>query len=186
MVDINSFVKNGTFYEKGFIYDKYKRFIKYLDCNYCKKPYSIVNISQDLDIEIAEVIEYFSVIKDTFRLFHKIQHEKIIRDEDIFSNSYKKTKKIQLTKKDIEELSSYEYLSSKRLFITQKLFKKAEFLRLSELISKYPLLFIQNDSGIWTFSEPGKYFTTEYLRYKRINIKVDKLFFNNIELKIIT
>ncbi|MHA1648332.1 MAG: hypothetical protein ACTSVL_12245 [Promethearchaeota archaeon] len=157
-----------------------REFIQYLKKIYKNKPFNFEEIANKLQIPIEEVVEYFNVVTESFRLFHKIQENKLLKKEDIFTTSKTSRTIIEISVEEMKSFCSFVY-------ILQKQSSKRKNLKLSEntriLIKKYPDLFKLVDSKIQA-SSSGSYFASEFEKYQKINSKINKMEYKNIQLII--
>ncbi|WP_371804057.1 hypothetical protein [Candidatus Lokiarchaeum ossiferum] len=155
-------------------------FLKYLNLIREQRPFNLTTISESLNLPHEEVSEYFSIIQHAFRLFHNIQHDKIIQEDDIFAHSQKKTEHISLTYIEMERYSTFAYLSSKKPFSSLS-------EQIMSLFHNHKDLFheIREENNIFFKVSPvGKYFATEFRKLKMLNLPVDRIEYKNYELII--
>lgn len=155
---------------------RYCRFVEFLNSIREKIPFNISEIALALEYTLEEVVQYFNWLRKSFRLFHNLQAKKILKSNDLFSQTQKEPINLSLNHSQLKSLATFYYLSSKKNYFPKN-------HEMKQMIDDFPYLFEQKTNG-WQTSEIGEYFADQFIKLNRINSSTNMLNYKNIILKI--
>ncbi len=168
---------------RGLSQYEWKHIIEFLILHISQRPFRLNVIAKQLNLSLEKVVFAFSLLKDSFSLFHQIQKDKNVQELDIFSYSQQPEQliKYELSAKEMQTYATFCYL--------QETLKKStngvgSNLKIRQLIEHHPLLFHTTTNG-WKPSVSGKYFVSQYQKYQNLKKKCPAMEYKHISLAIL-
>ena len=162
---------------------EWQKILEYLIEHAQDRPFHLEEIASKLNISLSQIVTIFSMLRKSFNLFHIIQQEKMINQEDLFSYSHPLGKEeiYSITKKEMGRYSTFVYLFIK---LNRYPIQLSSDIKFRNLIEKYPNLF-QLSQSAWEPSEMGKYFVNQYKKYVKLKTPCPVLEYKNFRLELI-
>ena len=157
--------------------------LSYLISHADSRPFQLDDVASAVHISIEQVVAIFSMMRASFNLFHILQSDKLLKQDDIFSYSHPSNKLvvIEISDEDMDTYASFVYLYKKLNTSPDKLKSDITF---RSLIEKYPQLFeIHNNN--WKPTKIGEYFVLQYQKFKKLKSPCPQLEYKNVKLTLL-